>query len=63
MHLGHNGRSCPVQRNPVDDVSMAGADEQEEQVEDLPEDVSRITGSQDALVIDHSNGFFHHHIK
>jgi len=29
MHLGHNGQPCPVQRNPLDDVSMAGADEEE----------------------------------
>src|SRR5882724_8684981 len=39
MHLGHNGQSCPVQRNPLDDdVSMAGAEEEEKQEEDPPED-------------------------
>ena len=63
MHLGHNGRCHPVQRNTWDDVSMAGADEEEEQVEDLPEDVSGITGIQDTLVIAHSNGVFHHCIQ
>src|SRR5882724_1001161 len=59
MHLGHNGQSCPVQRNPLDDASMAGADEEEEQEEDLPENVSQIMGHQDTLVIAHSNGVFH----
>jgi len=42
---------------------MAGADEEEEQVEDLPEDGSGIMGSQDTLVIAHSNGVFHHCIQ
>src|SRR5882724_10023309 len=37
---------------------MAGAKE-----EDLAEDVSGIMGSQDTLVIAHSNGVFHHHIQ
>ena len=32
-------------------------------MEDLPEDVSGITGSQDTLVIAHINGFFHHRIQ
>src|SRR5882724_9013186 len=64
MHLGHNGKSFPVQRNPLDDdVSMAGAEEEEEQEEDPPEDASGIMGSQDTLVIAHSNGVFHHHIQ
>jgi len=31
--------------------------------EDLAEDVSGIMGSQDTLVIAHSNGVFHHHIQ
>ena len=63
MHLGHNGQSCPVQRNPWEDVSMAGAEEEEEQEADLLEDFSGIMGSQDTLVIAHSNGVFHHHIQ
>src|SRR5882724_11403938 len=42
---------------------MAGADEEEEQEEDLPENVSQIMGHQDTLVIAHSNGVFHHHIQ
>jgi len=45
----------------LDDVAMAGAEE-----EDLAEDVSGIMGSQgsqDTLVIAHSNGVFHHHIQ
>jgi len=58
MYLGHNGQSCPVQRDALDDVAMAGAEE-----EDLAEDVSGIMGSQDTLVIAHSNGVFHHHIQ
>ena len=29
MHLGHNGRCFPVQKNYWDDMSMAGADEEE----------------------------------
>ena len=45
MHLGHNGKSCPVQRNPWEDVSMAGAEEEEEQEADLLEDFSGIMGS------------------
>src|SRR5882672_1870962 len=44
MHLGHNGQSFPVQRNPWEDVSMAGAEEEEEQEVDLLEDVSGIMG-------------------
>src|SRR5882724_10433911 len=63
MHLGHNGQSFPVQRNPLDDVSMAGAEGEEEQDEHLPEDVSGIMGIQDTLVIAQSNGIFHHHIQ
>src|SRR5882724_3728903 len=63
MHLGHNGKSCPVQRNPLDDVSMAGAYEEEEQEEDPPENLSQSMGHQDTLVIAHSNGVFHHHIQ
>jgi len=42
---------------------MAGADEEEEKEEDLPENVSQIMGHQDTLVIAHSNGVFHHHIQ
>jgi len=42
----------------LDDVAMAGAEE-----EDLAEDISGIMGSQDTLVIAHSNGVFHHHIQ
>src|SRR5882672_6847399 len=63
MHLGHNGQSFPVQRNLWEDVSMAGAKEEEEQEADLLEDVSGIMGGQDNLVIAHSNGVFHHHIQ
>jgi len=64
MHLGHNGQSCPVQRNSIDDdVSMAVAWEEEEQEEDIPEDVSGIMGGQDTLDIAHSNGVFHHDIQ
>src|SRR5882672_8007034 len=47
MHLGHNGQSCQVQRNPWEDVSMAGAKEEEEQEADILEDVSGIMGGQD----------------
>ena len=53
----------PVQNIALDDVSMAGAEEEEEKEEDLAEDVSGIMGSQDTLVIAHSNGVFHHHIQ
>jgi len=52
------GNPCPVQRDALDDVAMSGAKE-----EDLAEDVSGIMGSQDTLVISHSNGVFHHHIQ
>jgi len=47
----------PSPEEPLDDVSMAGADEEEEQEEDLPENVSQIMGHQDTLVIAHSMGF------
>src|SRR5882724_8753664 len=63
MHLRHNGQSCPVQSIALDDVSMAGAEEEEEQEENLAEDVSGIMGGQDTLVIAHSNGVFHHCIQ
>ena len=63
MHLGHNGQSCPVQNIALVKVSMAGAEEEEEKEEDLAEDVSGIMGSQDTLVIAHSNGVFHHRIQ
>jgi len=44
-------------------VSLAGAEEEEEQEADPLEDISWIMGSQDTLVIAHSNGVFNHHIQ
>jgi len=56
MHLGHNGQSCPS-RGTLDDASMAGADEEEEQEEDLPENVSQIMGIKILLSLLTAMGF------
>ena len=65
MCLGHNGQSCPAQRNAWEDVRMAGAEEEaEDKVEEVEApDVCGNVAGQDTLVIAHSNGVFHHRIQ
>jgi len=57
MHLGHNGQSCPVQRNPWKMCQWLEPKKRRSKRHYLLEDVSGIMGSQDTLVIAHNNGF------
>jgi len=62
MHLGHNGQSCQS-RGTLEDVSMAGAKEEEEQEADLLEDVSGLWAVRILLSLLTAMGFSFTHIQ